>query len=51
MPKGPRACGHVHCLGECFREGLSERFTSKDDTVKDKVHVYVLVNMCGRVHC
>lgn len=49
MPKGLRACGHEHCLGECFREGLSERFTSKDDTVRDKVHVCMLVYTCGGV--
>ena len=30
-------CGHEHCLGECFGEGLSERFTYRDNTVKDKV--------------
>lgn len=51
MPKGAWACGHEHCLGECLKEGLRERFTYKDDTAKDKVHVYVFVNMCGSVHC
>lgn len=60
VPKGAWACGHVHCFSVRFREGLSERFTSKKDTVKDKVraHVCVLtkclwicVRVGGRVHC
>ncbi len=43
MPKGAWACGHVHCLRVCFRQGLSERFTSEKDTEKDKVCVHVCV--------
>ncbi len=60
MPKGAWACGHVYCLSVCFREVLSERFTSKKDTVKDKVRVHVCaltkclwICVCvgGCVHC
>lgn len=50
MPKGPRACGHEHCLGECLGEGFERAFHKwRRRSRRDKVRVCVPACACGGV--